>query len=98
MEPEAAMLHIQICHAEPNRQTICNLTVAEGTSLEQAIRQSDAFGASADGLLASHKVGIYGKLKPLDTVLREHDRIEIYRPLIADPKDARRRRAKKTDR
>lgn len=38
-------------------------------------------------------VGIYGKKKPLDTVLREHDRIEVYRPLQADPKEARRRRA-----
>jgi putative ubiquitin-RnfH superfamily antitoxin RatB of RatAB toxin-antitoxin module len=40
-------------------------------------------------------VGIYGKKKTLDTVLRERDRIEIYRPLVADPKDSRRRRAAK---
>jgi putative ubiquitin-RnfH superfamily antitoxin RatB of RatAB toxin-antitoxin module len=40
---------------------------------------------------------VYGKLKTLDTSLREHDRIEIYRPLIADPKEARRRRAGKKD-
>jgi putative ubiquitin-RnfH superfamily antitoxin RatB of RatAB toxin-antitoxin module len=40
-------------------------------------------------------VGIHGKKQTLDTVLREHDRVEVYRPLIADPKDARRRRANK---
>jgi putative ubiquitin-RnfH superfamily antitoxin RatB of RatAB toxin-antitoxin module len=43
--------------------------------------------------LANCPVGIYAKKKPLDTVLRENDRIEIYRPLVADPKDSRRRRA-----
>jgi putative ubiquitin-RnfH superfamily antitoxin RatB of RatAB toxin-antitoxin module len=42
---------------------------------------------------AVHQVGIFGKKKPLDTVLREGDRVELYRPLLADPKETRRRRA-----
>jgi hypothetical protein len=45
--------------------------------------------------LATNRVGIFGKVKTLDAALREQDRIEIYRPLIADAKDARRRRAAK---
>ncbi|MDB5959149.1 MAG: RnfH family protein [Massilia sp.] len=42
---------------------------------------------------AVHQVGIFGKKKPLDTVLRDGDRVELYRPLLADPKESRRRRA-----
>jgi putative ubiquitin-RnfH superfamily antitoxin RatB of RatAB toxin-antitoxin module len=45
--------------------------------------------------LATCRVGLYGKLKSLDTALRDHDRIEIYRGLLADPKDARRKRVKR---
>ena len=45
--------------------------------------------------MTQYKVGIFGKLKTLDTVLHEHDRIEIYRPLLADPKESRRSRAKR---
>lgn len=88
-----ADLHIQICYAEPAFQLLRELTVAEGTTLQQAIMQSGILREVTAIDLTACQVGIYGKLKTLDTVLRERDRIEIYRPLIADPKDSRRLRA-----
>jgi len=67
------------------------LTLEEGVSVEQALRACAAF---ADQLpqLASLKIGIWGRLRPLETPLRERDRIEVYRPLTVDPKEARRQR------
>ena len=67
------------------------LGLEEGASLEQALRGCAAF---ADQLpqLASLKVGIWGRLRPLETLLRDRDRIEVYRPLTVDPKEARRQR------
>jgi putative ubiquitin-RnfH superfamily antitoxin RatB of RatAB toxin-antitoxin module len=88
-----ADLKIQICYAEPDFQLLRDLTVAEGTTIQQAIMQSGILREVTAIDLTACKLGIYGKLKPADTVLREHDRIEIYRPLIADPKETRRLRA-----
>jgi putative ubiquitin-RnfH superfamily antitoxin RatB of RatAB toxin-antitoxin module len=88
-----ADLKIQICYAEPDFQLLRDLTVAEGTTIQQAIMQSGILREVTAIDLTACKLGIYGKLKPPDTVLREHDRIEIYRPLIADPKETRRLRA-----
>jgi putative ubiquitin-RnfH superfamily antitoxin RatB of RatAB toxin-antitoxin module len=88
-----AEIRIQICYAEPGFQLLRDLTVAQGATLQQAIMQSGIL-REVDAIdLTACQVGIYGKLKPPETVLREHDRIEIYRPLIADPKDSRRLRA-----
>ena len=95
MSETGALLHVQVCYARPDRQFLLDMAVAEGSTLEQAIRQSGILDTAPEIDLASCKTGIYGKLKPLDTVLRERDRVEIYRPLTADPKDARRRRASK---
>jgi putative ubiquitin-RnfH superfamily antitoxin RatB of RatAB toxin-antitoxin module len=68
------------------------LRVPAGTTIEQAIAISGVLQEAPEVDLATMQVGIYAKKKTLDTVLREHDRVEIYRPLIADPKHARRRR------
>jgi putative ubiquitin-RnfH superfamily antitoxin RatB of RatAB toxin-antitoxin module len=72
------------------------LEVEAGTTIGQAIELSGILQEAPEINLVTMPVGIYGKKKALDTVLQPRDRIEIYRPLIADPKDARRRRAKKT--
>ena len=97
-EPEPELLHITLCYATPDVDISRALSVPPGTTIGAAITAFAASGTLA-GLpeidLATHPVGIYGKKKPLDTVLREHDRIELYRPLVADPKDSRRRRADK---
>jgi putative ubiquitin-RnfH superfamily antitoxin RatB of RatAB toxin-antitoxin module len=89
------VLNIEVCYASEALQFLRALQVAPGTTLEQAIHLSGVLQAAPEIDLASMAVGIYAKKKTLDTVLREHDRVEIYRPLIADPKHARRRRVVK---
>ena len=71
--------------------------VAPGTTIAQAIAASGLLQDIPEIDLAVHPVGIYGKKKPLDTPLRPLDRIEIYRPLLAVPKESRRRRAAHKD-
>lgn len=91
----AELLHVHVCYATPERVFLRALDVAPGTTIEQAIVQSGLL-AEVPGIdLAIQPVGLYGKKRPLDTVLRARDRIEIYRPLVADPKDSRRKRAEK---
>jgi putative ubiquitin-RnfH superfamily antitoxin RatB of RatAB toxin-antitoxin module len=91
----AHRLHIQLCYATAAREVLRALEVEEGTTIEQAIGLSGLLQEIPGIDLTVQPVGLFGKKKPLDTVLREHDRIEIYRPLVADPKDSRRRRADK---
>ena len=67
------------------------LNVQAGSSIEQALRGCTDFSDQLPRL-AELKIGIWGRLRPLDTVLRERDRIEVYRPLTVDPKEARRQR------
>lgn len=65
------------------------------TSIAEAIKLSQIFKTCPEIDLYQSKLGIFGRLKPADTLLRDGDRVEIYRSLIADPMEARRRRAKK---
>ncbi len=88
-------LQIEVSYAEPGRVFLRALTVAPGTTIAEAIERSGLLAEVAGIDLATQPVGLYGKKKPLDTVLRAHDRIEVYRPLVADPKDSRRKRAEK---
>jgi len=92
MAEPAATITVQVCYARPGLQFLQTLQVASGATLEQAIRASGLLEQAEEIDLAHLRVGIYGKLKTLDTLLRAGDRVEIYRPLSADPKDARRRR------
>jgi putative ubiquitin-RnfH superfamily antitoxin RatB of RatAB toxin-antitoxin module len=93
----AELLQIYVCYATPQREFIQAIKVEQGTTIAQAIEQSRVLMEFPEINLATQPVGIYAKKKTLDTVLRERDRIEIYRPLVADPKDSRRRRAAKKD-
>ena len=88
-------IKVQVCYATPIQQALRELKVAPGTTLQQAIEQSGILQDIPEIDLATNRVGIFGKIKALDASLREQDRIEIYRPLIADAKDARRRRVAK---
>lgn len=88
-----ATIEVQVCYALPDSSFLRSLSVPAGTTIEQAVAQSGLLQAIPGIDLAINMVGIHGKRKPLDTVLREHDRVEVYRPLQADPKEARRRRA-----
>lgn len=83
---------IQVCYASDAVQFLRDLQVPAGTTLEQAIALSGVLSEVPGLDLRQLHTGIYAKKKPLDTLLRAHDRVELYRPLIADPKHARRRR------
>ncbi|MYN20115.1 RnfH family protein [Rugamonas sp. FT107W] len=88
----AETLNIEVCYASDAVQFLRALRVPVGTTIEQAIAISGVLQEAPEIDLAVMQVGVYARKKTLDTVLREHDRVEIYRPLIADPKNARRRR------
>ncbi len=95
--PAAAdgMIRVEVAYARPDRQVILPLVVPEGTTVDTALRQSEIELQFPEIDLENAKVGIFGKITRRDTVLRPRDRIEIYRPLIADPKEVRRQRAGK---
>lgn len=84
---------VQVCYARPDAQLLRELNVCAGATVQAAIEQSGLLQEATEIDLKIFRVGVHGKLKSLDSAVREHDRIEIYRPLIADPKESRRRRA-----
>jgi hypothetical protein len=92
---EPAELQVLVAYATAQDEFVRPLRVAPGTTVGQAIERSGVLASFPDINLVTQPVGIYGKKKTLDMVLRERDRIEIYRPLVADPKDSRRKRAAK---
>ena len=96
-EPMADKLHVVVCYATPTQEFLRDLEVEQGTTIGAAIEASGVLAAFPDINLVTQPVGIFAKKKTLDTVLRERDRVEIYRPLVADPKDSRRRRANKKE-
>jgi putative ubiquitin-RnfH superfamily antitoxin RatB of RatAB toxin-antitoxin module len=95
MASDLEELQVYVVYATPAEEFIHPMRVQPGTTAGQAIEGSGVLARFPDINLVTQPVGIYGKKKTLDTVLRERDRIEIYRPLVADPKDSRRRRAAK---
>ncbi len=90
-----AEIVVQVCYARPDQQILRELKVAEGATLRAAVEQSGILAQLPDLDIDNCRVGVFGKLKTLDAVLRDHDRVELYRPLIADPKESRRKRAEK---
>jgi putative ubiquitin-RnfH superfamily antitoxin RatB of RatAB toxin-antitoxin module len=84
---------VEVSYALPETQVIIPLEVAQGTTIEQAIKLSGVMETFPDIDLATNKVGVFSKLGKLDQILREKDRVEVYRKLIADPKEVRKKRA-----
>ena len=91
------MLEVVVCYATPHAEFLHTMRVPEGTTIGQAVEGSGVLLAFPDMNLVTQPVGIFAKKKTLETILRDRDRIEIYRPLVADPKDSRRKRAAKKD-
>lgn len=87
-------MKVEVSYALPDEQVILVVEDAVGLTAEQAIHKSGILDKYPEIDLQSNKIGIFGKMKPLTEILREGDRVEIYRPLIADPKEVRRQRAK----
>ena len=86
-------IEIEVVYALPHEQNLIRLQLPAGTTVEAAIRQSGLLEKHPEIDLAKNKLGIFGKLTKPDAALRDKDRVEIYRPLIADPKEIRRQRA-----
>ena len=84
---------VEVAYALPDKQSLVSLEVEEGTTIKEAIEASGVLDTYDQIDLTRDKVGIFSKFATLDTVLREKDRVEIYRPLIADPKKVRKERA-----
>lgn len=89
----ADKLKIEIVYAQAAEQTLLSLQVEAGTTVQQAIEASGMLAKHPEIDLAKNKLGIFAKLTKPDVVLRDRDRIEIYRPLLADPKEVRKKRA-----
>ncbi|MTI15114.1 RnfH family protein [Sansalvadorimonas verongulae] len=88
---------VEVAYALPERQKIISLLVPEGTTLYQAAELSGICDDFPELDLASAKMGIFGRAvpKPAEQAMKSGERVEIYRPLIADPKEVRRKRAEK---
>jgi len=84
---------VEVVYALPSQQPLLRAQLTEGATVEDAIRASGVLDAFPEIDLAKNKVGIFSKLVKLDETVRDRDRVEIYRPLIADPKEVRRKRA-----
>lgn len=85
---------VEVVYALPAEQHVIGLQLPAGATVAQAIRQSGLLERYPDISLATVRTGLFGKIVTPDTVLRAGDRVEIYRPLTVDPKEARRRRAR----
>ena len=92
----SGLLSIEVCYALPDGQTLIPVELPEGATVQQALDASGILQRYPQIDLGTQKVGVFGKLKPLDAVLADHDRVEIYRPLLVDPKLSRQRRVEKT--
>jgi putative ubiquitin-RnfH superfamily antitoxin RatB of RatAB toxin-antitoxin module len=88
-------IQIEVVYGLPTRQELITLSVDAGTLLEQGIIESGILNVFDDVDLTINKVGIWNRLAKLSDELKDLDRIEIYRPMIADPKEVRKRRAEK---
>jgi len=88
---------VEVAYATPDTQVILSVDVDETATVNEAIIMSGIIEQFPEIDLDKNKVGIFGKLTKLDQTLREKDRVEIYRPLIADPKASRKKRAAKKD-
>lgn len=84
---------IEVVYPLPHEQRLFKLDVAEGASIREGIVASGILTHYPELVLDTASVGIFGKLASLDTPLKARDRIEIYRPLLADPKEVRKQRA-----
>lgn len=86
-------LHVAVAYAEPHRQWLVRLLMPPGSTVLAAIERSGLREEIAGLHVNDHRVGIFGKPCTLATVLRDGDRVELYRALLCDPKEVRRQRA-----
>jgi putative ubiquitin-RnfH superfamily antitoxin RatB of RatAB toxin-antitoxin module len=89
----AGKIRVEVCYALPDKQELVALTLEEEATVQDAIKKSGMLDKYSEIDLQINKLGIFARLVKLDVQLRDGDRVEIYRQLIADPKEVRRQRA-----
>ncbi len=94
VEPQTE-IQIEVLYGLPHKQKILTLSVKKGCTVEQVIKESGLLSLFPEIDLTVNKVGIWNKVVKLKDIVNNLDRIEVYRPLIADPKEVRKRRAEK---
>ncbi len=85
-------MNVGVCYAESDRQLWMRLEVPDSSTIEETINLSGVLKLYPEINLTSQKVGIFGKIAPLDTAVKDGDRVEIYRQITADPQMVQRRR------
>ena len=95
MTTEAELIEVEVVYAAPQQQLLCTLQVAAGTGARAAVLQSPLLQAFAEVDFQAAPLGVFGKKVADDYAVQAHDRVEVYRPLLIDPKENRRRRAAK---
>lgn len=93
-ESEIKLINVEVAYARPDKQVIISIQIKAGSTVEQAVMQSGVLQQFPEIDLDKNKLGIFGKLGKKTAELKSGDRVEIYRPLIADPKEVRRKREK----
>ncbi len=90
------LIEIEVAYALPWKQVLQPLKVPHGTTAEQAVLLSKICKVFPEINMLNNDLGVYGKLIKPDTILHDHDRVEIYRQLTVDPKEKRKTRAEKS--
>jgi len=90
-----ALLAVEVVYALPERQTLLAVQVAQGATVADALAASGIFAMHPEASGADVPVGIFGRVVSRDHRVEEGDRIELYRPLVADPKASRNARVAK---
>lgn len=89
-------IRVEVAYATPARQTLLTVQLPPGSTVAEAIEASGIRDRCPDIPVDPAEVGIFSRKRPLDHILQDGDRVEIYRPLRADPKEVRRQRAAET--
>jgi len=89
-----ALITVEVVYANETTQQVLNVSLKAQSSIEKAIDYSGILMMFPEIDLTQQKVGIFGQIKKLSDPISPGDRIEIYRPLLVDPKEARKKRAK----
>lgn len=89
------MIEIEVVYGLPDKQVLLQVPVPIGSTIEECIKLSGIIKHFPEIVVSEAKVGIFSRLEKLTTLVKAEDRIEIYRPLIADPKEMRKLRATK---
>jgi putative ubiquitin-RnfH superfamily antitoxin RatB of RatAB toxin-antitoxin module len=91
----SSKIEVTVVFALPLEADVVTICVPAGTTAEQAIRLSGVLSRHPEIALQRGRIGIFGRWAALDAPLQAGDRVEIYRPLLADPKEVRRKRARR---